>query len=160
MTSFDPVSLGDGLWKRLRDVIMVSERIDTFAFGPASSEEPRTSLSEEDASAVSVEFVLRALRVACDRTNFLILRESSGDDGADAGALATITGIPSLAVSERIADLLQSGLAVRQLDSNRVFATEAGRQVVALVEAVAERLATTAKRARGTTGSNHELPVL
>lgn len=153
MSEFDPALLADGLWRRLRDVILVSERIDTFAFGPDPEDGARrVSLTDADARAISVEFVLRALRSAGDRTNYLILERACTAEGVGADDLANELGVPRLAIAERVADLLQAGLAVRALDSDRVHATPAGEQVAALVRESAARLAATAGRARSPGG--------
>lgn len=161
MTGFDPAAMADGLWKRLRDVILVAERVDTFVFGPGEGGDlPKVVLDETEANAIATDFVLRAIRAATDRTNFLILDAGSADDGVSASDLALATGLPLLVVSERVGDLLQAGLATKALDAGRVYSTAAGMQAVAMVKHAAERLATTMLRARGPNGSDHELPVL
>lgn len=161
MSEFDPATLAGGLWKRLRDVILVAERVDTFVFGPGDGGDlPKVVLSEEEAAAIATDFVQRALAAACDRTNFMILEAAAGDDGIASGDLAAALSLPVLVVSERVGDLLQTGLVSKAMDSGRVYTTAAGLQAVALVRAVAEQLAKNALKARGENGSNHELPVL
>ncbi|HVL90208.1 MAG TPA: winged helix-turn-helix domain-containing protein [Actinomycetota bacterium] len=161
MTDYDAGALADGLWKRLRDVILVAERVDTFVFGPGDTGElPKVILTEQEAATVATDFVQRALAAACDRTNFRILEAASADDGIAAADLAATLSLPVLVVSERVGDLLQTGLVSKALDTGRVYATAAGMQTVALVRDVAGRLAKTALKARGENGSNHELPVL
>lgn len=161
MSAFDPTAMADGLWKRLRDVILVAERVDTFVFGPGEGGDlPKVALDEEEAGAIATDFVLRSLRAASDRVNFAILDAASGEDGIEAAELAARLQLPILVVSERVGELLQTGLAAKALDTGRVYATGAGMQAVELVKQTAERLAGTTLRARGPNGSMNELPVL
>jgi len=161
VTAFDPNALADGLWKRLRDVILVSERVDTFVFGPGDGGElPKVELGEEEAATLATDFVQRALAVACDRINFSILEAASAEDGITAPDLAAAVSLPALVISERVGDLLQTGLIVKALDTGRVYSTAAGIQVVTLVRESARRLAEVTLRARGPNGSDLELPVL
>lgn len=161
MSEFDPAGMADGLWKRLRDVILVAERVDTFVFGPGQGDElPKVELDARSATMIARDFVLRSLRAVSDGVNFSILEAAAGEDGIEAVDLAAALGLPILVVSERVGELMQTGLAAKALDTGRVYATGAGIQAVSLVRQIAERLAETAVRARGPEGSKHELPLL
>lgn len=161
MSEFDPGAMADGLWKRLRDVILVAERVDTFVFGPGQGGElPKVEMDAASAATIASDFVMRSLRAVSDSVNFSILEAASAEDGIEAAELASSLHLPILVVSERVGELMQTGLAAKALDTGRVYATGAGIQAVLLVRQVAERLAETAVRARGPEGSKHELPLL
>jgi hypothetical protein len=55
--------------------------------------------------------------------------------------LSAEVGLPPLAVAERVADLVQVGLAARSLVGDQVQATAAATAVVELVEAVQAEVA-------------------
>jgi len=57
-------------------------------------------------------------------------------------------GAGALVISERTNDLLQLGLTARALDSGLVRATEAGEAIVAMVDRVAEAIATRIRKGR------------
>lgn len=153
---FDAGSFARGLWRRLRDVILVAERVEHYAFGGAA-EPGRRALAEGEAGELATEFVLRALRAAGDRTSWRILaRAAEPPQGAALEDLAAELGIPRLAVAERANDLLQSGLVARALDADRVVATQAGIELVALVRETAAALAAEAERPAGALRDGHE----
>lgn len=141
-------TIADGLWSRVRDVILVAERIETFAFkqedGPA-----KMSLDEQDASELSRDLILRALLAAGDRLNHAILERARADEGAALDELSSDLGAPRLVVAERVSALMTVGLARRALDSDRVFATAAGAAIVALIDEVGRDVAARLTKARG-----------
>lgn len=146
--------LADGLWRRLRDVILVAERIDTFAFQDAVAPE-RIAFDPAEAEALAADFTIRALASAADPLNWRILAAcAANDQGATLGALAEDLGVPRLVVSERVVELLQAGLVVRALDEDRAQATAAGAALVTLVAGVTSELSARIQKARGETGTN------
>ena len=152
-------ALATGLWRRLRDVILVAERIEDFAFGPG--EEGRKALVAADADAMARDLVLRAFRLASDGINWQILTASAqGDAGATFEDLAVACSLPRLAIAERANELLQAGLCVRALDADRLLATQAGDAVIALVREVAGGLAKRAIESTERERSNGGLPLL
>lgn len=159
--SVDLEALAKGLWGRLRDVMLVAERIDSFAFG--TDDPARAAFTDTDADAVATDFVVRALAAATDRTAFMILAAAADamPEGALLEELAKAVDLPRLVIAERVSDLLQVGLAARALDQDRVVATTAGTEVVGFVRALAADLAEKVGKARrGEAGRGDGLPLL
>lgn len=142
----DVEALADGLWRRLRDVVIAERRLERFAFapegGPAGTPQRLAALLDDAAALATLarDLTLRLLAAATDAVNYrLLARLGAGPVGLD--DLAAALGLPPLAVSERVGALAQLGLAVRDLEHDRVVETPAGRDVVALVEAISGALA-------------------
>ncbi|MEX2557922.1 MAG: hypothetical protein WEB06_20110 [Actinomycetota bacterium] len=158
--------LADGLWRRLRDVILVAERIETYSF--TESDAPRHEpLGSAEAVAVATDQVVRALREAGDPDGWrLLARVADTQEGVPLDELAAMLDRPRLATVERVNALVQAGLAQRALDLDRVFATMAGDALIGLVRAVASRLGDQAAlfrpeaRAAQGGGSGDGLPLL
>jgi len=93
----------------------------------------------------ATDMTLRALRAAADPTNFAILAFLSAHTSAPIAELETATGFGRLALAERVNDLVQVGLAGRNIDTDHVQGTAAGAALVGLIhnigEATAKRLA-------------------
>lgn len=160
MTSPEPGALAQGLWGRLRDILLVAARIDSFAFGEADA--TPAGIAAADADVLAEDFVVRALHAATDRLNWTILVAIAPADGVPLDGLAASSGLPRVVVSERVSDLVQAGLAARVLDADTVHATRAGEVLVAWISAEAADLAglarTTPTRHEG--GPSRGLPVL
>lgn len=141
-------AIADGLWRRLRDVILTTHRLERFAFSP---EEPDAGpmagrlgallADEEGRGAVARDLALRAFGAATDAVNFRILKGLGAAGPVALGDLAGEVGLPPLALAERVSDLVQVGLAARLSDSDAAACTPAGGGCVAVIEAVASRLA-------------------
>jgi biotin operon repressor len=128
----DAGALGRALAGRLDDIAAALDRYTNFAFLP-DTEAARTAFAADEKREAAHELVLRALRAAADPLNDRILRRL--DDGdAPLGELAELLELPRLAVWERMSDLVQTGLAVRSLETDRAALTPAGRALVELVE--------------------------
>ena len=123
-----------GLAARLRDAALAADRLAGFAFDESpGGAEPPPSLPDGEERAAAEDFVLRALRTVGDPVNHAILRESLA--GPRLEALGEALRLPRLAVVERVGELVQMGLAVRDLQADTVQATAAGE---ALAHQVAE----------------------
>lgn len=123
----DLEALGGALGQRVRDVAAAVRRLDGLAIGgggPAESQPVREDVRE---------FVLRALRIAGDRDNDVILRAVAAGTSQTAG-LAELTGRPRLALWEAVGDLVQVGLLQRDPVSDGVHLTAAGEAVLAMVD--------------------------
>jgi DNA-binding HxlR family transcriptional regulator len=143
VSAFDPDAVAEGLWRRLRDVVLAERRLERFAFSEESAAPDRLSALAVDASALADlarDVTLRALAVATDGGNHRVLA-ALGDDPRSLGQLSQALGLPALAVSERVAALAQVGLAARNVERDDVSGTAAGRGLVALVEAISAGLA-------------------
>lgn len=139
--SVDLHLVAKGLGARLADLHAALERYDGFAFRPdsAAGEPAVDDAPGTDAQADARALVLRALRVVSDPASWALLaRLRSGD--TTTAALGRLVGEPRLATWERVNDLVQTGLAARSLDGDRVGLTAAGEGLVDLVEELARAI--------------------
>lgn len=158
----DLEALAKGLWGRLRDVLLVAERIGGFSFDPGEAREA-SAFSEEDADDIATDFVLRALRAAGDRTAWAILAAAAdaGSEGVPVEDLTATLGLPRLVVLERVSDLLQLGFVARAIESERVVSNASAVELVAIVRELAGTLAERVRKARrGEGGAGDGLPLL
>jgi hypothetical protein len=128
----DPGVLGKALGARLAEARVAMARYDAFAYQPdeASRGDHEQAVDPE---AAARDFVLVALAAAADPVSYTLLRRMAKGDAtlADLGAAA---GLPRLAVWERLATLVATGLAGRSLEADTAGLTPAGATLVALVE--------------------------
>jgi hypothetical protein len=134
--------LSFALAMRLRDLARVLDRLDRLEAGTGGW------LAAQDESALrdaATDMTLRALRAAADPVNFLILKFLSAHTSAPIVELEKATGLGRLALTERVNDLVQVGLAGRNIDTDHVQGTAGGAALVGLItsigEATAKRLA-------------------
>ena len=83
------------------------------------------------------EVLLRALKTAGDPLNYEILRRLDPLESVDLPALMRATGLGRVAASERVHDLVQNGLASREMIGDQIRGTALANGLVALVEALA-----------------------
>jgi len=128
-----------GLAARLRDAALAADRLAGFAFEERGAGEPPASLADGDERAAAEDFVLRALRTVADPVNHRILEAAMA--GPDLTSLGAATGLPRLALIERVHELVQLGLVARDLQRDTVQATAAGEalafQIAGLCDDVA-----------------------
>jgi hypothetical protein len=128
----DPAVLGKALAARMADIAAAIERYDAYAF----SERPAPTAKEPgpgDPSGVARDLALAALRAAGDPLSYAMLQRMAGGDTALA-ELSRATGLPRLAVWERINGLVAVGLAGRRHENDSAGLTPAGSTLVELVE--------------------------
>ena len=134
--------LSSALALRLRDIARLLDRLDRLESGTG---EWLASQGEGALREAATDMTLRALRAAADPTNFAILTFLSAHTSAPMAELETATGFGRLALAERVNDLVQVGLAGRNIDTDHVQGTAAGAALVGLIhnigEATAKRLA-------------------
>jgi DNA-binding HxlR family transcriptional regulator len=87
--------------------------------------------------AHSREMLLRALRAASDPVNFAILSELDTIEPVELPDLMQKTGLHRVAVSERLNDLVQTGLAVREMINDQIRGTDLSHGLVAWIEEIA-----------------------
>ncbi|HET8577635.1 MAG TPA: hypothetical protein VFO18_11085 [Methylomirabilota bacterium] len=139
-------TVAEALWLRVRDVVLAERRLERFAFDPepaAGSLRRGLDAVAGDAEALSGlarDVALRAVAAAADPVNFRILSSLGAPDGLALGELSGRVGLPPLALAERLGALAQAGLAGRDLERERAFATPAGRGLSGMVDALAARL--------------------
>jgi len=127
---------------RLRDIARMLDRLDRLESGTG---EWLAAQGEGALREAATDMTLRALRAAADPTNFAILTFLSAHTSAPMAELEKSTGLGRLALNERVNDLVQVGLAGRNVDTDHVQGTAAGAALVGLVnnigEATAKKLA-------------------
>ncbi len=117
----------------LRHLMRVLDREDRLESGTGDWLEGLRAGGGAGAAAVR-QGVLRAVRIASDSTNFVILTELTHAESLTRTALADRLGIPELSVSERVGDLVSAGLAVKVSEANQIVATAAGRALTEWVQ--------------------------
>lgn len=128
----DPGVLGKALGARLAEVRAAMSRYDAFAYRPDEASRGDDEQAD-DPEAAARDFVLVALAAAADPASYTLLRRMAGGD-ATLAELGAAAGLPRLAVWERLATLVATGLAGRSLEADTAGLTPAGAALVALVE--------------------------
>jgi len=143
-------AVAEGLWGRLRDTILALRRLETFTFvpeDPGAGPEwlPRLLEDPRLLDEVATEVVLRAFRTGAEAVNFRILTRLADGNPVALAELAEAARLPRLVLSERVNDLVQVGLAARDLEKDAVSATPGTRGFLTLVEELRQRLAQVAR---------------
>jgi hypothetical protein len=123
---------------RLRDIARMLDRLDRLESGTG---EWLLSQGEGALAEAAREMTLRAFRVASDPANYVILAFLSARATAPIAELEKASGLGRLALSERVNDLVQVGLAGRNIDTDQVQGTAAGAALVGLIESVSRATA-------------------
>jgi len=134
----DPGVLGKALGARLAEARAAMSRYDAFAYRPDEASRGDDEVTDDtgrtpDPETAARDFVLVALAAAADPASYTLLRRMSGGD-ATLAELGVASGLPRLAVWERLANLVATGLAGRSLEADTAGLTPAGAVLVALVE--------------------------
>lgn len=128
------VNIAAGLASRLRSLVIALDRLDRLESGSGTW---LANFEAEELPAAATELTLRALRTIADPTNFIILKTLAAEDSYSLDHLIELTGLGRLALSERLNDLVQVGLATRLIDTDHAQITAAGASAVRLVETLA-----------------------
>ena len=123
---------------RLRDIARMLDRLDRLESGTG---EWLASQQNGDLQTAATDMTLRALRAAADPTNFALLTFLATHTTAPMVELEKATGLGRLSLTERVNDLMQVGLAGRNIDTDQVQATAAGAALVGLINSVSEATA-------------------
>ncbi len=129
-----------GLTDRLRTLLRVLDRQDRLETASAF-----VGWLDGEAAAARLpdaarELLLRALRLAGDPVNYQILGALGPEEAVTAAALMEKTGLGRVALSERVNDLAQVGLAARDPIGDDVRATPLAVGLRALVEELGRRV--------------------
>ncbi len=134
--------LVEGLWARLRNVLIALDRLDRL---DSATEFVGwvESLQHDDAQVDATVriWVLRAVHLASDPANYRLLRFLHGSDGMTIAQLMQATGTTRVELTERVKDLAQAGFVAQVLDMDSVQATPAAKGFVAWVESLGEQMA-------------------
>lgn len=125
----------EGLWSRFKGLALAlhrQDRLETAHEFVGWLE----SLTKDEAQIadIALSMTLRALHVATDPVNFRILQHLRKEDSISFATLMSETGLSRIPLHERISVLMQAGLAVQELESDDVRATQLTGGVVALIE--------------------------
>ncbi|HLF02218.1 MAG TPA: hypothetical protein VI547_09605 [Anaerolineales bacterium] len=130
--------LSFALAMRLRDLARMIDRLDRLESGTG---EWLAAQNDAAAREAATDMTLRALRAAADPTNFAILKFLSAHTSTPIAELETAISGGRLALVERVNDLVQVGLAGRNIDTDQVQGTAAGAALVGLIESISEAAA-------------------
>ena len=130
--------LSSALAMHLRDIARLLDRLDRLEAGTG---EWLTSQKKGELKSAATDMTLRALCAAADPTNFAILTFLSAQTSAPMADLEKSIGLGRLALNERVNDLVQVGLAGRNIDTDQVQATAAGSALVGLIDSIGEAAA-------------------
>jgi DNA-binding HxlR family transcriptional regulator len=148
-------AIAEGLWERFRLLAMTIDKLDSFvtlapgaAAVPESAGEGAESRSwsrslaerEDEARAVADDLVLRCFRVAVAPGQFELLSQLPREESVSFAELEKKTGLNRLSLSERVNDLIQVGLAIRE--PTTVQLTAAGQALVDFLQTAQQRLFT------------------
>ncbi len=125
-----------GIVARLRTLLLALDRQDRLE----TAQEFVGWLSAQEAEPLidhSRELLLRAFRVAGDPINFRILARLDLLEPIGVPDLMGELGLSRVAVSERINDMAQTGLAVREMVNDHVRGTDLGVGLAAFVNGAA-----------------------
>ncbi len=112
-----------GVAGRLRLLTISIDRLDRLESG---SGEWLSRFADEELPEAAQELTLRALRVAADPINFALLRTLSAAETLSLGQIMEAVGLGRLALTERLNDLIQVGLASRNIDTDHAQISRAG----------------------------------
>lgn len=129
----------EGLWARLRDIVMAQRRWDGFVRDPEGGG-ARALPAPDEAGQLAEEMILRALRVATDPINSGILRRLVREGDVALTSLIEQTGLSRIALVETINDLSQAGLARYAVETRTAGATSAAIGFIGLLDEAREQL--------------------
>lgn len=134
-------ALVEGLWARLRNVLIALDRLDRLE-NAAEFVGWVEAFRHDDAQveATAREWILRAVHLASDPLNYRILRMLQVSDGLSMGQLMQATGMMRVELTERVKDLAQVGLVAQALDSDSVQNMRAAEGLVAWIQTLSEQM--------------------
>ncbi len=136
MSEHPQQDLVDGLWARLRNVLIALDRVDRLETSVEFSDWIQ-ALQRDDAQmhATARSWVLRVLSVAADPLNYQLLL-SLRTDSQTISQLMQTAGVTRVELTERIKDLAQIGLLSQAMETSDVQNTSAGDAIVAWIESL------------------------
>lgn len=130
-------SLGRGLAARFAQRLAGLDRLDALdgRSGPLASDELRDDPTARD--DVARELVARLLRIGSDARLEPLVRALVSGGAQSVAALTTLAGVSRLALARRLDDLVDAGLAERDLSSDMVAPTPLAAGLTELIDALA-----------------------
>jgi hypothetical protein len=147
-------AIAEDLWQQFRLLAMVIDRTDSFVgmtpagaavenlAGEQNSSRWLNALANnlDEVKAIAGDLVLRALRTALMPENFLILQKLREQPAVPFSELMTATQLNRLSLRERINDLVQAGLAIKDVQTGQVQGTKAAEALVDFIQQVQDKL--------------------
>jgi len=127
-----------GIADRLRLLVRSIDRLDRLESGTGQW---LGRFEEEELDEAAQELTLRALRVASSPTHLAVLRTLARAESLALSQIMEATGLGRLALTEHINDLIQVGLATRNIDTDHAQITPAGQALAAWVDELIEAVA-------------------
>ncbi|MBI4456605.1 MAG: hypothetical protein HY644_11995 [Acidobacteria bacterium] len=148
------LALAEDLWQRFRLLAMIVDRTERFvgmtpAGFPVDPQLPnevaapwQQSLAgnKDEIQAIALDLILRALQTAVEPTNFQILQILKEQPAVSFSELMRATRLNCLSLMERVNDLIQVGLAVKDIQTGQVQGTKAAASLLRFVEETQGRL--------------------
>jgi len=130
-------ALVQGVVDRTRTLLLTLNRQDRLESASVFVDWLGKACAQRELDAPAQEMFLRALRAAGDPTNFEILTMLDEFKPVELPAVMEHTGLHRVAASERVNDLAQAGLCVREMINDEIRGTALSAAMVALVGDVA-----------------------
>lgn len=132
----------DELWFRFRAIALAIDQTQRFVAITPGTESinaqelwlKNLSNHPEEVQEIARDLLLRAFRVALDSTNYRILQNILKESWVATSELVKVSGLNTFSLSERVNDLIQVGLVVKDVQTGQVQATKAAQRLVELME--------------------------
>lgn len=134
--------MAQGLADRVRNLLRALDRQDRLETAQTFVGWLGRQITEGQLAESSEEVLLRTLRVAGDPVNFRLLTQLDPLEASEVPALMEQLGLGRVAVSERVNDLVQAGLASRDMVSDQIRGTALAAGIVTWVRDLADESAT------------------
>ena len=140
------IELVDGLWARLRNLLIALDRLDRLETATDLAGWVETFQQDEaQIQATARDWVLRAVRLASDSLNYQILRAVQDAGGMSIAQHMQATNLTRVELTERVKDLAQVGFVVQALDMDSVQVSQAAEGWTAWVESIQGQIAARAR---------------
>lgn len=131
--------MANGLWPRFRLIALAIDREDRFVAGPEEGG-AETVAPGPDVERAAEELVLRSLRVGTETVNLSIVRELSKEVTTSFSDLLDATGLDRLTLGERVNDLIQVGLAAKDVETRSVSGTPAAAGLLSFIDETVDKI--------------------
>ncbi len=147
----DEFTLADNLalsaWNRLRNLALATERYENFVqLGSSNLPENGKSVKwkpkkdDEDSAKLALGFFLMNLEESFTKENSLLLLKISAEEGITPSELSASTGKAELEVRERLGQMSQTGLIVKNIESGKYLLSDSGIKIVEIINDAVEKL--------------------
>lgn len=141
------VNLADASWQRLRSMALATERYENFVVLGSSNRPDEKgngkwvpSLKNNPPEALALDYLTMTVRDAFERENCEIMLKLSGTESIKPGELSENIGMAELSLREKLGNLAQCGLVVKNLESGGYMLTDAGESISNLVRDAVKHL--------------------